>query len=91
MTDWTYSDKLAHVQVVINCRYSIAQMCTWEDTHARLFTRAVLDGHESVWAHNICLQILWICFQQNFTSETDGHKSVNFVQQVFFLLSTDGS
>ena len=27
-----YSDKLAHVQVVINCRYSVAQMCTREDT-----------------------------------------------------------
>ena len=32
-----YSDKLAHVQAVINCRYSVAQMCTWEDTHAHLF------------------------------------------------------
>ena len=31
-----YSDKLAHIQVVINCRYSIAQMCTWEDAHAGL-------------------------------------------------------
>ena len=27
-----YSDKLAHVQVVIYCRYSVAQMCTCEDT-----------------------------------------------------------
>ena len=26
-----YSDKLAHVQVIINCRYSAAQMCTQED------------------------------------------------------------
>ena len=30
----TYSDKLAHVQVIINCQYSIAQMCTREDTLA---------------------------------------------------------
>ena len=29
-----YSDKLAHVQVVINCQYSVAQMCTREDTLA---------------------------------------------------------
>ena len=29
-----YSDKLAHVQVVINCPYSIAQICTREDTLA---------------------------------------------------------
>ena len=26
-----YPDKLAHVQVVNNCRYSVAQMCTRED------------------------------------------------------------
>ena len=32
-----YLDKLAHIQVVINCRYSIAQMCTREDTQARLY------------------------------------------------------
>ena len=25
-----YSDKLAHVQVVINCRHLVAQMCTRE-------------------------------------------------------------
>ena len=31
-----YSDKLAHVQVVINCRCSIAQMCTCEDTLAHI-------------------------------------------------------
>ena len=38
-----YSDKLAHLQVVINCLYSIAQMCTWEDTHAHLFMCNILD------------------------------------------------
>ena len=27
-----YSDKLAHVQVIINCRYSIAHLCTSEAT-----------------------------------------------------------
>ena len=26
-----YSDKLAHVQVIISCRYSVAQLCTRED------------------------------------------------------------
>ena len=26
-----YSDKLAHVQAIINCQYSIGQMCTRED------------------------------------------------------------
>ena len=29
-----YSDNLAHAQVIINCPYSIAQMCTREDTLA---------------------------------------------------------
>ena len=38
-----YFNKLAHIQVLINCRYSVAQMHTWEDIHARLFTRAVVD------------------------------------------------
>ena len=38
-----YLDKLAQVHVVINCQYSVAQMCTLEDTHARLFSRAILD------------------------------------------------
>ena len=33
----------AQIQVKNNCWYSVAQMCNWEDTHARLFTRAVLD------------------------------------------------
>ena len=49
-----YSDKLAHVQVVINCQFSVAQMCTWEDIHARLFTRAVLDDVMSS-QHLICI------------------------------------
>ena len=26
-----YLDKLAHVQIVINCQYSIAQLCNHED------------------------------------------------------------
>ena len=26
-----YSDKLAHIQVIINCQYSVAQMCSRED------------------------------------------------------------
>ena len=30
-----YSDKLAHVQVIINSRYFIAQMCAHEDTLAQ--------------------------------------------------------
>ena len=33
-----YLDKLAHVQVVINCQYSVAKMCTREDTVAQTFS-----------------------------------------------------
>ena len=28
------ADKLVHIQVVINCQYSVAHMCTSEDTPA---------------------------------------------------------
>ena len=41
-----YSDKLAHVQVVINCRYSIAQMCTLEDIHVPLLSWSSLLNPE---------------------------------------------
>ena len=37
------TDKVVKILLLINSRYSIAQMCTWEDTRARLFTRPVLD------------------------------------------------
>ena len=38
-----YLDKFAHAQVVINCRYSVAQMRAWEDIQACLFTHSVLN------------------------------------------------
>ena len=45
-----YSEKLAHVQVVvINCRYSIAQMCTRKDTLAQYLGVPYLDD---VMSHN---------------------------------------
>ena len=31
-----YSDKLTHLQVIINCPYSIAQFCTSKDTLAHI-------------------------------------------------------
>ena len=55
-----YSDKLAHVQVVINCQYSVAQMCTCEDIHVRLFM-GLMWGHESEWAHNNKFTANWTC------------------------------
>ena len=48
-----YSDKLAHLQVVINCLYSVAQMCTCEDTLAYILGTPSIDdvittaGHET--------------------------------------------
>ena len=44
-----YSDKLAHVQVVINCRYYVAQICTCEDTLAQYLSAPYLDN---VMSHN---------------------------------------
>ena len=38
-----YSDELAHVQVVINCWDSIAQMCTREDMLAHNLGTPYLD------------------------------------------------
>ena len=43
-----YSDKLAHVQVVINRWYSAAQMCTREDKQAR---RLVMTSYSDKLAH----------------------------------------
>ena len=44
-----YLDKLAHVQVVINCRHSVAQMCTREDTLAHILGAPYIDD---VMSHN---------------------------------------
>ena len=38
-----YYDKLVHVQVVINCLYSIAQMCNCEDTLAHNIGAPYID------------------------------------------------
>ena len=38
-----YSDKLAHAQVVINCRFYIAQMCTCKDKLAHSLGAPCLD------------------------------------------------
>ena len=38
-----YLDKLAHLQVVINCRYSVAHMCTREDGLAYILGAPSID------------------------------------------------
>ena len=39
-----YSDKLAHVQVIINCQYSVAQMITSEDVLAYILGMPSIDN-----------------------------------------------
>ena len=41
--EFNYLDKLAHIQVIISCQYSIAQMCTREDTVAQYLGAPYLD------------------------------------------------
>ena len=45
-----YSDKLAHVEVVINCRYSVAQICTHEDMLAYILGAPSIDD---IMSHNL--------------------------------------
>ena len=47
---YIYSDKLAQAQVAINCQYSVAQMCTREDTLAHYLGTSC---HNSVIIGNI--------------------------------------
>ena len=58
-----YSDKLAHIQVIINCQYSVAQMCTREDTLARYLGAPSLDdvmSHNDLTTNiNIIIEILF--------------------------------
>ena len=44
-----YSDKLAHIQVIINCRFSVAQMCTHEDILAHKLGTL---SYDEVMSHN---------------------------------------
>ena len=50
-----YSDKLAQVQVVINCRYSVAQICTRKDC-----SRVRLGGLEQLCKITTDFQILFL-------------------------------
>ena len=38
-----YTDKLAHVQVVFKCQYSVAQLCTREDWFAYISGAPSID------------------------------------------------
>ena len=43
MSSLSYPDKLAHIQVINNCRYFVAQMCTPEDTLAHNLGAPYID------------------------------------------------
>ena len=53
-----YLDKLAHIQEVINCRYSISQMCTREDGLAYISGAPSIDD---VMSYN-SLTLIFILF-----------------------------
>ena len=51
-----YLDKLAHVQVVINCWFSVAQLCTREDMLAHILGALYIDdvmSYDSLTTENI--------------------------------------
>ena len=51
-----YLDKLAHVQVVINCWFSVAQLCTREDMLAHILGTLYIDdvmSYDSLTTENI--------------------------------------
>ena len=52
-----YSDKLAHVPVVINCQYSVAQMCTHENTLAHYLGAPFIDD---VMRHNTTFSVSFL-------------------------------
>ena len=54
-----YLDKIAHVQVVINCQYSIAQMCIHEDTLAHNLGAPYIDD---VMSHNLLTTVSLFLF-----------------------------
>ena len=54
-----YSDNLAHVQVVINCQYSIAQLCTRADTLAHNLGAPYIDDLMSY--NSLTTITSWIC------------------------------
>ena len=59
-----YLYKLAHVQVVINCRYSVTQMCTCEDTLAHNLGAPYIDY---VLSYNSLTTHFWaqLCIEEN--------------------------
>ena len=60
-----YWDKLANVQVVINCRYLVAQLCTREDGLAYILGAPSIDdvvGYNSLTTFCCKITTVKICF-----------------------------
>ena len=54
-----YSNKLAHVQVIINYQYSVSHMCTREDTLAHILGAPFVDDFM---IYNLLTTIAsWLC------------------------------
>ena len=58
-----YSDKVAHIQVLIKCRYSVAQICTYEDMLAQYLGMPYLDD---VMSHNELTTLAYGAFRVGF-------------------------
>ena len=60
-----YSNKLSHVQVVINCPYSVAHLCTREDTLAHNLGALYFDdvmSYNSLTTGGYCIiqMVVWL-------------------------------
>ena len=79
-----YSDKLAHVQVIINCRYSVAQMCTSEDTLAHILGALFIDDMR----YNTLITIFLFRFKRS-DFDLEGHfETEKYREQEIFAKSS---
>ena len=79
-----YSDKLAHVQVIINCQYSVAQMCTHEDTLAHDLGAPCLDAvmsNNSLTSHNTCNYFNFRSFTKDVVKKIDASSGFERIAQ----------
>ena len=58
-----YSDKLAHVQVFINCPYYVAQMCTHEESEDKLTHILGASYIDDVMSYNSLTTLMFLLFR----------------------------
>ena len=78
-----YLDKLAHVQVVINCRYSVAQMYTSEDMLAYYLDKL---AHVQV-AINCRYSIAQMCTREDMLAQYFGAPLIDDVMRYNTLIT----